>query len=188
MNFNLVYRQQLLDNYLDAGETIAKASPCKISQLVNQSFFGGGVLTPKSFKNLASIYIPEEPGMMTTSVNTGISTCKINKKVSYCAIIGYVECLPGIGSPVAVLSIIYNLFGMLSSYFNLKKSVKELDAVDRTPYNVGRGASSHATDKVFKAAVNYTVHQNAVVGSLLAVIPFVKPATRLAQGIIFNLT
>jgi hypothetical protein len=99
---------------------------------------------------------------------------------------GFVEGIPIIGSAIAALKTIYHLFGMLSSYSTLKKAVKKLNATERSDYNVGRGASCHYTKKVFEAAIDYTVHQNHLVGSLLSLIPFVKPITRIAQRVIFN--
>ena len=91
-----------------------------------------------------------------------------------------------IGSAIAAINTLYHFFGMLSSYSTLKKAVKYLNATERSDFNVGRGASCVATEKVFAATIDYTVHQNLLVGSLLSLIPLLKPIVRIAQGIIFN--
>ena len=96
------------------------------------------------------------------------------------------EGIPVIGSAIAAIKTLFHLFGMLASYCELKRAVKDLNSTIRNDYNVNRGASCSVTSKVFAAAIDYTVHQNHLVGSLLSLIPLVKPTIRIAQGIIYN--
>ena len=195
MALNLVYGKQQESNFLDAGEAIAEdvaqGKFFEISKKLNNAFFDGGVFTPKSFASLASINIPKNPTHRSYELELDIDDhyhcyITIGKKTSFSAVMGFVEGIPVIGSAIAALKTIYHLFGMLSSYTTLKKAVKELNDTERSDYNIGRGASCHYTKKVFEAAIDYTVHQNHLIGSLMSLIPFVKPITRIAQGVIFN--
>jgi hypothetical protein len=106
---------------------------------------------------------------------------QIKKQISTSAIFGYLEAIPMIGSALAIINAIGHLFYMLSSYQALKRAVIELKETERNDFNMGRGACAHFTHKVFDAAVNYTVHRNHLIGSLLSIVPFAKPIVRLAQ-------
>lgn len=189
MSFNLVYGKQQQSNFLDAGEALAvdvgQGKFFDISRKLNNAFFGGGVFAPKSFTSLSSVNIPVNPTYIAHETD-GHSYITIGKKISFSAVIGFVEGIPVIGSAIAAIKTIYHLFGMLSSYSTLKKAVKNLNNTERSDFNVGRGASCVATEKVFAAAIDYTVHQNNLIGSLLSLIPLVKPIIRLSQGTIFN--
>lgn len=189
MSLNLIYGKQRHFDFLDAGEIIAKdvsqGKFFEISKKINHVFFEGGIFDPKSFESLFSIYIPERTTCVIYEPN-GHSYIIIKKKTSYSAVMGFVEGIPIVGSPIAAINTIYHLFGMLSSRSTLKKAVKNLNSIERTDYNVRRGASSYYTEKVFAAAIDCTVHPNYLVGSLLSIIPLVKPIVRLAQGVIYN--
>lgn len=189
MSLNLIYGKQLQSNFLDAGEVLAKdvaqGRLFDISKKLNNAFFDGEVFTPKSFTSLASVNIPNNPALTEVELD-GQSYITIRKQISFSAVMGFVEGIPVIGSAIAAIKTIYHLFGMLSSYSSLKRAVKNLNETERSDINVGRGASCVATEKVFAAAIDYTVHQNHLVGSLLSLIPLVKPIIRITQGAIFN--
>ena len=87
---------------------------------------------------------------------------------------------------LAIINAIGHLFYMSSSYQALKEAVVGLKATARTDTNMNRGACIFYTDKVFDAAVDYTVHRNHLIGSLLSIIPFAKPIVRLAQGSLYR--
>lgn len=188
MSLNLVYGKQLQSNFLDAGEDIAKdVEQGKIfdtSKKLNHAFFGGGVFAPKSFAVMLSEDIPKKPCYIERTRDHSYITIQLSRSLS--AKMGLIEGIPLIGSAIAAIKILYHLFGMLSSYSSLKRAVKHLNETERNDFNVGRGASCVFTSKVFAKAIKYTVHQNHLVGSLLSLIPFVKPIIRITQGVIFN--
>jgi hypothetical protein len=188
MNLNLVYGKQLESNYLDAGETIAKEVTSGgyfgVSIKINDTFFGGGPLKPKTFAQINSVIIPKSPCYIENLNGHGYIT--IRKAVSISAVLGFVEGIPVIGSAIAIIKGLGHLYGMIASYSALKKAIKELNDTERNDFNVGRGASCYYTHKVFEAAIAYTNHQNQLVGSVLSLIPFVKPIVRIAQAAIYH--
>jgi len=183
------YGKQFESLFLDAGEMLAKDVNehrfFEVSKKINDAFFGGGPLVPKSFVHLLSISSPKSPTFIAHEMD-GRVFITIRKELFWRKVVGYIEGIPVIGSAVAVINALGHFYSMISSYLKLRKEVKELNEIERTTYNVGRGASCHFTSKVFDAAVVYTVHQNGFIGSLLAIIPLVKPIVRIAQGTLYH--
>ena len=186
--FRLTYGKQLQSIFLDAGEGLVDGfqllGASSVSRTLNTAFFGGGVLAPKSFTSLFSLNYPVNPLYIEHGPPSHIT---IGKERSYSVALGLVEAIPVIGTVVAIFNTFYHLYSLYPSYCALKKAVVELKQTERTDYNVDRGACCSKTKAVFEAAVNYTMHRNLLTGSLLGLIPWVKPITLLAQGIIFNL-
>lgn len=191
MSLNLVYGKQLESNYLDAGDAIVKemnqGSCFRVSKMINESLFGGGPLAPKEFLQILTIDIPKAPYYHHQIIEDK-TFITIEKVISTDAVIGYLEGIPVIGSAIAAINAVGHLFGLLFSYLTLKNAVKAHAKTERNDFNVGRGACLKTTNRVFTAAVAYTNHQNQLVGSLLSLIPFVKPIVRIAQGTIYNCT
>jgi len=188
MALPITYGNFLESNYLDAGEMIAQdvgnRKFCSVSKKINRAFFGGGPFSPKSCCQIISAAVPKKPGFIVRQNNQSYVTIK--PEVSCCGCFcTFLETIPILGSALAALNILSHFFGMLSSYGKLKKAVADLNATPRTAYNLDRGASSHYTHAVFTQAVSYTVEQNRLYGSLLALIPFLKPTVRLGQRIIY---
>ncbi len=191
MSFNLVYGKNLESNFYDASEDIAKefkAGRCDsgVTKKINDTFFGGGPLAPKPMEQLISSRYPEQLSGLTgikpvDSTGRPICTLLIDDSLSFGEALGFIEGLPVIGSAIAVIKGLGHIFGMVSSYFDLKKAVADLDKTERSDYNVGRGAYLSKTKMVFNAAVSYTSHKNQLIGSLLSIIPLVKPIVRIAQ-------
>ena len=177
------------DSYIDAGEAITQdfdqGNMSSVVEKINAAFFQGGVFAAKSFSDLASVEMPEHPFCISNIDGRGRGV-EIGKQTSTSAVLGYIEAIPVIGSVLAIINAIGHLFYMLSSYQALKRAVVELKAMERNDYNMGRGACAYYTDKVFDAAVDYTVHRNHLIGSLLSIIPFAKPIIRLAQGSLYQ--
>jgi len=191
--FEITYGKNSHNSYLDAGEDIVKdfdqnQGP-RIVDKINQAFFGGGVFAPKSFSALASFSIPESPFLISHDGNDKVTVeigRRWNHQLSWCVFFGYIESIPFIGSAIAAIGIVGNLYNMYHAHKALERSVVALKATPRTDYNVGRGASCHYTNAVFDAAVAYTVYNNHVKGSLLALIPFAKPLVRFFQAAVYQ--
>lgn len=178
-------------SYLDAGEAIVRdfdqGNMSHIVDKINAAFFKGGVFAIKSFSDLLSIDKPYPP-VYTQVPMDGPSRVEITRDVSLSASLGYVEAIPLIGSVIAMINAIGQLFYMLKSYQDLKRAVIELKEIPRNDYNVMRGASLYYTKPVVDSAVNYTVHRNHLIGSLISIVPLAKPLIRLAQGILYELS
>lgn len=191
MAIDFTYGIQTRDNYLAAGERVADSVNngrfWEVSKQINRSFFGGGVLKPKRFNRLASINKPVQPLATHHDVATNSITVNVGKKTSFSAVAGYFECLPSVGPIFAAVNALFHTVGMFYSYSKLKKAVVVLNAVERNEFNIGRGEVSVKTNAVFTAAVKFTMHQNHMVGSMLALVPLLKPITRIAQGTIFHI-
>ncbi|NGX37835.1 MAG: hypothetical protein K1000chlam2_00998 [Chlamydiae bacterium] len=176
-------------DYLDAGEEIAedfdRGDFYKIVQKINNTFFGGGVFASKSFSSLASVKYPHPPAGNSQDIH-GFVSVEISSGISWSACLGYIECIPFYGSVLAVINVIGHFLYMIKSGRSLEREVEILNALERSYDNVRRGASLNLTNKVFYEAVRYTVHRNHLIGSLVAVIPFAKPAIRLAQGALYR--
>ncbi len=181
-------RECSLDSYIDTGEAIAadfdRGMMSSVVDKINNTFFGGGVFSPKSFSELASVEIPRSPTHIT--VYSDGRVVEIRTKISNSAILGYIEAIPVMGSCLAIINAIGHLYHMGQSYRALQRAVVELQGIERTDHNMARGACSYYADPVFDAAVDYTVHRNHMLGSLLSIIPFAKPTVRLAQGILYQ--
>ena len=84
MSLNLIYGKQNEDNFLDAGEAIAKdvaeGKFFEISKKLNNAFFEGGVFAPKSFASLSSVDIPKNPLYRESEGDPGIYFITIRKK------------------------------------------------------------------------------------------------------------
>lgn len=187
----ITYGKPLLDDYINAGQTIVndfdQGNMCAIVEKINHSFFHGGPFAPKSFEALTSNEFPKRFSIKdyTTSKPTTVID-KGKDEISCSGLLAYLEAIPLIGTVLAVINAIGHLFCMLSSYFALKKAVADLKAIERNDTTVhGTGEYGHYTNFVFHEAVNYTFHQNYLYGSLLSIIPFAKPAVRLAQWALY---
>lgn len=188
MPFNLVYGKQLDSHYLDAGAAIAldvtEGKFLGVSEKINNAFFGGGALTPKSFTQLTSLEIPDVPAVRDNFPEEQ-RYITIKSQISFSAVMGYVESIPLIGSAIAIINSHFQLFAMLSSYTTLKRNVTILnDTLRNSPTNPSD--MTYKTSLVVAASIDYTVHQNHLIGSLLSIIPLVKPMMRVAQGILFH--
>lgn len=177
------YGAQLEVNFRAAGESLAHSVEngrfWEISKLINRSFFGGGVLSPKRFSHIATIKKPIKPKATYIDDEGQAPLARIGKRASYSAVAGYIECIPSIGPMFAIVNAMFHTAGMFHSYSKLKNAVQELHAED--------GDLTAKTYAVFKASVNFTMHQNHLVGSLLSLVPLLKPITRLGQGIIYHI-
>lgn len=176
------------NNYIDAGENIVKdfdqGNMSNIVDKINASFFNGGVFATKSFSALTSVKIPEHPSYISNDSNG--CRVKITEQTSTSAVLGYVEAIPVIGSILAIINAIGQLYYMLKSYKALQSAVVKLKATERNDFNMNRGACCHFTHNVFSTAVDYTVHRNHLIGSLLSIIPLAKPIVRFAQGALYQ--
>ena len=188
----ITYGKPLYDDYINAGQIIVndfdQGNMCAVVEKINDSFFDGGPFAPKSFEALTSNEFPKRLSIRdcTTSEPTTIIV-KEGDEISCSGFLAYLEAIPVIGTALAVINAIGHLFCMLSSYFALKKAVADLKAIERNDTTMyGTGEYSHYTDFVFHEAANYTYHQNHLYGSLLSIVPFAKPAVRLAQWALYN--
>ncbi len=198
MSYDLSIGGQVEARFLHAGQAIAQdvleGKFATVRNKLNHSLFSGGHLEPKSFNHLLSIYDPsEEIGTKTFPITYpdpivgwkkkpgeryGIVT--IEKKISFSAILGYLEAIPFIGSVLAIINLIGQSIGLAISYKNLQNASRELIESE------GNKDVLEKTMKVFAEALKFTKHRNYLVGSALSLFPFVKPFIRLAQGIRFN--
>lgn len=190
MAVRLVYGAQMESNYLAAGDAMAQSVQngrfWEVSKQINRSFFGGSALSFKRFSHLATIHKPSQPSGSFQS-ESGAVLVRIDRKTSFSAVAGYLECIPTIGPMFAIVNAMYHTAGMFYSYSKLKNAVQVLNNVERTEHNIRRGEVLDKTNAVFTAALNFTMHQNHMVGSLLALVPLLKPITRLGQGAIFHI-
>jgi|GEM_PF-6701397 len=200
MFYDLSIGRQVEHRFLDAGTAIAKdvlsGHTAEMSDKMNQALFNGGPLDPKSFKQLSSIYdLSNDVAIKTLPISHldpkkgwkkkpgeryGIVT--IEKKISFSAILGYIEAIPFIGLAIALINCIGHSIGLAVSNARLKNASKELISTE------GNKDVLEKTIKVFAQAVNYTKHCNYLVGSALSLIPFpfAKTLVRLAQGILYH--
>lgn len=176
-------------NYLQAGDLIVqdieKEEYGAIVYRINNTFFEGGNFDPKSLSTLASILIPIPP-LSTMVMPGGIRNVRIGTQISISAILGYVECIPVIGSVLAVIFALGHLYCMVSSYNALKQAAERFKTIEKSDFNIRRGACTAAMDDVFTAAVAVTVYRNHIIGSALAIIPLLKPAIRIYQWASYN--
>jgi hypothetical protein len=182
---NITYGFQAEADYFTAGESIAQSVQrgkfWQVSRGINRAFFGGGALKPKRFSTLFSFHKPVAP--TCTVLQDEVRVVEIRKKYSVSKVIGYFEGIPFIDPLIAAVNCVAHAIGMIHSYARLRKAVKALNAVTNEKIH----ETAAKTDAVFTAAVKFTIHQNRMVGSLLSLIPLLKPITRLAQGAIFHI-
>lgn len=168
------------NNYVNAVYEIAeyfkRGNTSSIVDKINYAFFEGGVFDPKSFSALTSTGMPSglinERSGPSCSIRREVEFTKIE---SFSAVLGYVEAIPVIGSALAVIGVIGHLFGMWSAHESLDRAVQQLKNDDQSLRDV------------FGAAVDYTVHYNHLMGSLVSIIPFAKPCIRLVQGALYHI-
>lgn len=173
-------------SYLDAGETlaveVAKGNYCGVSKKINATFFAGGPLSPKSCKHIMDCSRPDVD--LVRIIDKDQNYLHINAKTRISGLCPVLETIPFLGSAFAAINVIGFFFSMLSAQKNLNKAVRS--AAPRTTDNVRVGDCRFSTDKIFKAAISYTVNQNRLYGSLLALVPFLKPIIRTVQGILYG--
>ncbi len=175
-------------NFLDAGERIAQDftedGTSAMATRINNTYFGGGALSPKRFSQLASVVSPMKPFVRSWAIDQ--PQVLMLESISFGECYGYLEAIPVIGSALAVIGLLAHLYGMATSYFMLSRAIVVLSQTPRNDRNVGRGASLLRTNEVFKTAVNFTQHRNQAIGSALAIVPGLKPVVRLVQGAVYH--
>ncbi|HSW86854.1 MAG TPA: hypothetical protein VLG49_05070 [Rhabdochlamydiaceae bacterium] len=189
MTLPIGYGKCLESKYLQAGKEIAQCvnegKYVELTQKINNTFFGGFSLAPKSLSKIASIQVPVHPPYRESIVGDR-TYVEIRKGISLGGIVGYIEGIPLIGSAVSAVHAIGQTYCAAISYVRLLKVVEDLNATEYSDFNIGRGQCCAKTNKVFDAAVAFTVHQNRLVGSLLGLVPLVKPVIRVAQIIMYQ--
>lgn len=163
------------------GQDVAKRNYNAVSAKINATFFGGGPLAPKPCGYFNSIAFPKS-GRYTTDERHGQTHhfVQIDKLGSCAGCASCLETFPVLGSALAAINVLAFLFSMLAFKKALNKAVIDLAVIARNQ-DVPIKDIMSGTDKVFNAAVGYTLNQNRLYGSLLALIPFLKPITRIAQ-------
>ncbi|MCK4934231.1 MAG: hypothetical protein KAR79_01465 [Simkaniaceae bacterium] len=182
------YQGCTLGEYIDAGRQISEDfNNGNISAIVdgmNDAFFGGGVLAPKSINYLFTLSDPKAPHFLwldRLNRNSRSSYFQVeNSNYSYLAIS---EGVPFIGSAIATMNATLHLFMMWRSYQYLHNAVEAFGTVEHRDENLHD--SWQYTEYVVNAARDYTLHRNYLMGSLLSIIPFAKPTVRVLQGILY---
>lgn len=147
----------------------------EVSRKINDTFFDGCPLAPKSFKSMASMNVPRRPPQ---NLGNNVVYIEFREDISLGGILGFIEAAPLIGSAIAAVHALGELYCTIISYLKLDDAVRHFD------YSIER---SEKMDKIFDSAVAATMHQNRLIGSLLGLIPLVKPVVRASQGILFHL-
>ncbi|HSW86855.1 MAG TPA: hypothetical protein VLG49_05075 [Rhabdochlamydiaceae bacterium] len=147
----------------------------EVTRKINNTFFDGCPLAPKSFASMASMNVPVRP---PRDLGNNVVYVEMKEKISLGGILGFIEGVPLIGSAIAAVHAIGELYCTIIFYLKLDDVVRHFD------YSVER---EEKLDKIFDTAVAATMHQNRLIGSLLGLIPLVKPAVRASQGILFHL-
>lgn len=189
MTLPISYGKCLESKYLEAGKQIAQCvnegKYFELTQKINNTFFGGFSLAPKSLSKIASIQVPIHPAYRESNVRDR-TYVEIRKGISLGGIVGYIEGIPLIGSAVAAVHAIGQTYCTVVSYVRLLKVVEDLNATEYSDFNIRRGQCCVKTDKVFDEAIAFTVHQNRLIGALLGLVPLVKPVIRVAQMVMYQ--
>lgn len=146
-----------------------------ITRIINNNFFGGQALSPKSFGNILSINSP----IIWYPIRNYV---KIDSEPNFFNTIGYIEGIPYLGSFIAILMSFGHLVEMNLARRDLRNAVSSLNYT-----NPNDESYRDKVKAVVENALYYTTEKNALVGSLLAIIPFVKPIVRIGQGISYHL-
>jgi hypothetical protein len=169
-------------------QTYNSSNIFQVAEQINEAFFGGGALAPKSFSHLASVKIPVFSERRYQAQTGGNIYVQIRDELSLSSMLGYMEMIPYIGSAIAVIAALGHLYYMITSYFVFTQAVTHLQNTPFNPDNMHRGFCTRAAKDVLEAATSYTTHQNLLVGSLIAMIPYVKPTVRMMQAGIYYQT
>jgi hypothetical protein len=155
-------------------EILCEHKKGQVVSFINQHLFEGQVLEQKSFSTLASLYENRE-----MRVKTGrITGCEIQKSFSWSALLGYVEAIPGIGTAVAVI----NALGHALGYYLANQELQALGETEDLEGDINN-ISAPTARNAFRPAVDCAIHYNHMIGSLLSIVPLLKPLVRLGQGI-----
>ncbi|MBA3958470.1 MAG: hypothetical protein H0X51_08800 [Parachlamydiaceae bacterium] len=165
---------------------ISQKDYAKVEKDINRAFFKGEAFQAKSFTQIFSITVP------TCSKGTSPdnhSYVEIKGRYSFTGVLGFLEGIPILGSAIAVILCIGHCFGLMEASSNLETAVKHYGQI--TSDKISRGIENteendRVMHQIFENAVAYTVHQNRLISSIISLIPFVKPATRIAQGIAYH--
>lgn len=115
---------------------------------------------------------------------------KIKKGISGGKIIGFLEGIPIIGSPIAIISLTSHLIGMGIDQHNQKKNSKQWKFLLSGGLDLNKPVRKVKTTEkelpdlaknIFKSRVSYAENMRRAQASALSIIPFVKPLFRLYQ-------
>lgn len=194
MSYDLSIGKQVENRFFQAGAAIARdvenGQFDQVRNKLNAALFQGGPSTPKNFKQLISISDPSSEVIthrkVTVKQNPETNNWErdgrlfylfeIEKKISFSAVMGVLEGIPVIGSAIAIIMTIGHLISMSYARTNLQSASENLI---QDPSN----DVSYKTREVFAHALKYTMHRNYLIGSLLSIVPLLKPIVRLIQGI-----
>ncbi|MBA3958469.1 MAG: hypothetical protein H0X51_08795 [Parachlamydiaceae bacterium] len=188
MNTAITYGENSAYSYLKFVETVGKkmeSSECgAVSEYVNGAFFRLP-MESKPFSELASLTIPTPPfKMLLNGINGKI---EIGQKTYLRGVVGFAEGIPVIGTAIAIINGLAHWYQMVKERSALEKAIKTFNASPKNnDYAVDITLRFTSANAVFYHAIAHTVHANQLFGSVLGLVPFVKPIARLAQGILFN--
>ena len=154
-------------NYIAEPET-------DVVDYINNYFFDGGPVDPKPLSEIVSLYAPQVNGALAPHKAPKEQTVTIEKSFSYSALLGYVEAIPFLGIVLGVINSLGHALGYYLSKQRLNTAIKE---------QRNDNADGLIALETFRAAVQTTIHYNHLIGSMLSIVPFVKPIVRLGQVI-----
>jgi hypothetical protein len=173
MSYNLQFytKDQFTSASLSVAQLVNKNDLKQVSLNLHYDLFKGGSTEPKSLKQMLSISTPSS----TVTLDEYANNDRVGLKQSYSlyGVVSLLEGIPVIGSVIAVLSCLGHLFGM----FLCKERLEDASAA------LSKNRSNLAlAQEVHTQAVDFARHDYYLQGSVLAIIPLLKPLLRLTQA------
>ena len=163
----------------EVANDVSKGATSSVVDKMNRIFFGGGALDPKHIDFIVSDSMPLFEAKILT--NQDLPLQKANFKVinvkqnSSFHLWGYLEAIPVLGSVLGFFALIGHQFKKRSIERSLRLAVKEMDNDGDEKMKLA------AATRVLTLAAQYTQNHNQRIGSLLALVPLVKPIVRIRQ-------
>jgi hypothetical protein len=199
MSCKLIIGNQLESSFLSDVRSLslnaAYNEKDKISDKLNKALFNGGPSSPKSFGQLLSVENPSGQVVFKKiahlKANNGTSAITwakdgnshdlvtVEKKASSSAKYALLEGIPVIGSILAIFGAIGHAYSMRKAAARLKEAGTAHLESNKKPHT--KEAELEKAKQVFDAAIDYTSQRNYYKGSLLSLVPFLKPIVRLFQ-------
>lgn len=149
---------------------------------MNRIFFGGGALDPKHVDFVINENRPLFGAKILTQKDFPLQESNFKaidvKKDQSCYLFGYIEGIPLLGSILAMFALISNQFRKMHVEKNITLAAREIKNLTNTN---DENVKLLTATKILTLATQYTQYRNKQIGSLLALIPFIKPLVRAIQ-------
>lgn len=147
----------------------------KLEKQINDEYYDGDPFSPRSFSDLMGPVYTYKCKFKDNSWTI------IKKPLILTSFFSYLEGIPVLGTPIALILAVGRLITSELKFRSLEKAVREYKDLSNDP-DAKEDQKLYKASKVFNKAIKYTNESNLTWASVSAIWPFVKPGFGLIRG------